>query len=405
MNFANAGIPVTVVEVERERLSRGIGVIRRNYELSAKKGGITEEEVERRMALISPSLEYEATVEVDVAVEAVFEEISVKREVFQRLDGILRAGAILATNTSTLNIDQIASFTKRPQDVIGTHFFSPANVMKLLEVVRGRETAKDVLATVVRLGKTLKKIPVVSGVCDGFIGNRMIEPYTRQAMFLVEEGALPQQVDRALEAFGMAMGPFRMSDLAGNDVSWYIRKRHYVERPDTIFSKLADRLCESGRFGQKTGAGWYKYAAGDRTAYPDPAVDQIILDYSNELGIKRREISDVEVIERCIYSLVNEGSRVLADGIAARASDIDIVYLYGYGFPRFRGGPMQYAEEVGLYNVVRVMRKFAASAHGDRTFWDPAPLLVRLVEENRGFSNIDERSSFRGGNSERVIEA
>jgi 3-hydroxyacyl-CoA dehydrogenase len=392
MNFANAGIPVVVVEVEKERLDRGLETIRRNYESSVRKGSISKEQAEQRMALIRPSLQLEALAGADMVVEAVFEEISAKQEVFQKLDRILRTGAILATNTSTLNVDQIASFTKRPEDVVGTHFFSPANVMKLLEVVRGRNTANDVLATIMQLAKTMQKVAVVAGVCDGFIGNRMIEPYTRQAMFLLEEGALPHQIDRALEAFGMAMGPFRMSDLAGNDVSWYIRKRHYVERPDTVFSKLADRLCEIGRFGQKTGAGWYKYLQGDRTAFPDPEVEQIILNYSKELGIERRQISDAEIIDRCMYALVNEGARVLADCIAARASDIDLVYLHGYGYPRFRGGPMQYADETGLYNVVRTMRNFSKYAHGDRKFWEPAPLLIDLVEQNRGFSSLDEKS-------------
>jgi 3-hydroxyacyl-CoA dehydrogenase len=391
MNFANAGVPVVVVEVEKGRLDQGIETIRRNYESSVRKGSISAQQAEQRMGLIRPSLQFEALAGANIVVEAVFEEISAKREVFQKLDSILQAGAILATNTSTLNVDQIATFTRRPEDVVGTHFFSPANVMKLLEVVRGQKTAKDVLATIMQLAKTMQKVAVVAGVCDGFIGNRMIEPYTRQAMFLLEEGALPHQIDRVLEAFGMAMGPFRMSDLAGNDVSWYIRKRHYVERPDTVFSRLADRLCEVGRFGQKTGAGWYKYSPGDRTAHPDPEVEQIILSYSKEIEIERRQISDAEIIERCMYALVNEGAKVLADGIAARASDIDIVYLHGYGYPRFRGGPMQYAEEVGLYNVVRTMRRFANHAHGDRSFWEPAALLIDLVEQNRGFSSLDKR--------------
>jgi 3-hydroxyacyl-CoA dehydrogenase len=305
----------------------------------------------------------------------VFEDIGVKEAVFKQLDAIAKPGAILASNTSTLDVNKIANFTKRPQDVVGMHFFSPANVMKLLEVVRGAATAKDVMATVMQVAKKIKKTAVVSGVCDGFIGNRMIEHYGRVAGFLLEEGATPAQVDKALEKWGMAMGPFRMGDLAGNDIGWAIRKRRYVEKPNIRYAKFADKLCEQGRYGQKTGKGWYLYKAGDRKAIPDPEVDAMLVEYRKELGITPRKISDAEIVERCIYALVNEGARIVEEGIAARASDIDMIYLTGYGFPMFRGGPMLYADEVGLYNVARRMQEFAASS-GD-AFWEPAPLIAK----------------------------
>ena len=296
MNFLNAGIPVTLLEMSQEALDRGIATIRGNYESSAKKGRLTVQQVEERMALLKPTLSYDDLKDADMAIEAVFEDISVKEAVFRRLDEVMKPGAILASNTSTLDVNKIADFTRRPQDVIGTHFFSPANVMKLLEVVRGAKTAKDVLATVMGLAKRIKKTAVVSGVCDGFIGNRMIEQYIRQALFLLEEGATPGQVDRALESWGMAMGPFRMSDLAGNDIGWAIRKRRYREQPGLKYSKIADRLCEQGRFGQKTGLGWYRYEAGRRDAIPDPVVDQMIVEHSKEIGAQRRKIGDEEIV-------------------------------------------------------------------------------------------------------------
>ncbi|MBA3902770.1 MAG: 3-hydroxyacyl-CoA dehydrogenase, partial [Rhodocyclaceae bacterium] len=317
-------------------------------------------------------------------IEAVFEEIGVKEQVFRKLDDVAKPGAILASNTSTLDVNKIANFTKRPQDVIGMHFFSPANVMKLLEVVRGAATARDVLATVMQLAKKIRKTAVVSGVCDGFIGNRMIEHYGRIAGFLVEEGASPQQVDRALEKWGMAMGPFRMGDLAGNDIGWAIRKRRYVEKPGVMYARIADKLCELGRYGQKTGMGWYRYEAGKRDAIPDPVVDKLIEDYRKEKGITPRKIGDEEIVERCIFALVNEGARLLEEGIAQRASDIDMVYLTGYGFPLHRGGPMLYADQVGLYNVARTVQRFAAQS-GD-TFWQPAPLLAKLAAEGKTFN-------------------
>ncbi|MGZ5583473.1 MAG: 3-hydroxyacyl-CoA dehydrogenase family protein, partial [Usitatibacter sp.] len=306
--------------------------------------------------------------------------------VFRKLDEVAKPGAILASNTSTLDVNKIAGFTKRPQDVVGMHFFSPANVMKLLEVVRGAKTAKDVLATVMQVAKKIRKTAVVSGVCDGFIGNRMVEQYLRQALFLLEEGASPQQVDAALEKIGFAMGPFRMSDLAGNDIGWAIRKRRYREKPNVIYSRIADRLCELGRFGQKTGSGWYRYEAGRRDAIPDPAVDEMIAAYRKEKGITPRKIGNDEIVERCVLALVNEGARILEEGIASRASDIDMVYLTGYGFPLHRGGPMLYADMMGLYNVVRSMERFAADPHGDPAFWKPAPLLAKLAAEGKTFT-------------------
>jgi 3-hydroxyacyl-CoA dehydrogenase len=296
----------------------------------------------------------------------------------------MKPGAILATNTSTLDVNKIAAFTRRPQDVIGTHFFSPANVMRLLEIVRGEKTAKDVLATVIALAKKIRKIGVVSGVCDGFIGNRMIEQYARQAGFLLEEGCLPEQVDKAMEGFGFAMGPFRMGDLAGNDVGWYIRKRRYAEHPDVIYSKTADILCEMGRFGQKTGAGWYDYKPGDRKAYPSEPVNSMIVNHSQEIGVERRAIDDKEIVERLVYALVNEAAYILAEGIAQRASDIDIIYITGYGFPLHRGGPMFYADTVGLPSVVAAMERYAAGRYGQ--FWKPAPLLAKLAGEGKTFN-------------------
>jgi 3-hydroxyacyl-CoA dehydrogenase len=386
MNFLNAGIPVTMLEMKAEALEKGVGTIRKNYENSLKKGKLTQDKLDQRMGLLKTTMSYDDLKDADLVIEAVFEEIGVKEQVFKTLDAVMKPGAILASNTSTLNVDKIANFTKRPQDVIGMHFFSPANVMKLLEVIRGAATAKDVLATVMQLAKKIKKTAVVSGVCDGFIGNRMIEHYGRVAGFLVEDGASPWQVDRALEKWGMAMGPFRMGDLAGNDIGWAIRKRRYVDKPDVKYSKIADRLCELGRYGQKTGMGWYRYEAGKRDAIPDPVVDKLIEDYRKEKGITPRKISDEEIVERCIFALVNEAARLLEEGIAQRASDIDMVYLTGYGFPLHRGGPMLYADQVGLYNVVRAMQRFAAAPGGDAKFWQPAPLLTKLVAEGKTFN-------------------
>jgi 3-hydroxyacyl-CoA dehydrogenase len=386
MNFANAGIPVKVLEVKKEALDKGVGIIRKNYENSAKKGRMKPDDVEKRMALITPTLSYEDIRDADIVIEAVFEEMSVKEGVFHKLDEVMKAGAILASNTSTLDVNKIAAFTKRPQDVIGTHFFSPANVMRLLEIVRGAKTGKDVLATVMQLSKKIRKLGVVSGVCDGFIGNRMIEQYSRQGLYMLEEGASPQQVDRAIERMGFAMGPFRMADLAGNDVGWYIRKRRYVEHPDMVYPKVADKLCELGRFGQKTGAGWYAYQPGKRDALPDPVVEKMIAEHRASIGVTPRKLSDDEIVHRLMFALVNEGAKILEEGIALRASDIDMIYLAGYGFPDYRGGPMLYADQYGLYNVVNRMAEFAANPHGDPGFWKPAPLLAKLAAQGKGFN-------------------
>ena len=384
MNFLNAGLPVTLLETKQEALDRGLATIRKNYENSAKKGKLTAEQVEQRMNLVTPTLSYDDLKQADLIIEAVFEEYSVKQSVFTQLDAVAKAGAILASNTSTLDVDRIAAFTRRPQDVLGTHFFSPANVMKLLEVVRGAATGKDVLATVMALSKKIGKTAVVSGVCDGFIGNRMIEQYSRQAGFLLDEGALPQQVDRAMEKFGFAMGPFRMGDLAGNDIGWAIRKRRYAEKPHMTYSRTADLVCELGRYGQKTGAGWYDYQPGDRTAYPSQEVNALIEQHSRDIGVARRKISDREIVERLVYALVNEGAHILQEGIAAKASDIDVVYLAGYGFPVWRGGPMFHADTVGLYNVLAAMRRYAKGYEGRA--WEPAPLLVELAEAGKSFN-------------------
>ena len=389
MNFANAGIPVTLLEMKQEALDKGVATIRKNYESSAKKGKLTAAQVQERMGLIKPTLSYKDLAQADIVIEAVFEELSVKETVFKKLDEVMKDGAILASNTSTLDVDRIAAFTRRPQDVIGTHFFSPANVMKLLEIVRGKKTAKDVLATAMGLSKKIKKTGVVSGVCDGFIGNRMLNGYASQARELLEEGALPKQVDRALESWGMAMGPFRMGDLAGGDISWAIRKRRYAENPKARREGLADRLCELGRFGQKTSAGWYRYEPGKRDAIPDQVVEELIQAFSKEEGISRRKISDEEIVQRCIFALVNEGAKILEEGIAQRASDIDLVYLAGYGFPPMRGGPMFYADSVGLFNVERAMQRFAANPHATPGFWKPAPLLSKLAAQGKTFNGSE----------------
>ncbi|PLC48396.1 3-hydroxyacyl-CoA dehydrogenase [Pollutimonas subterranea] len=375
MNFLNAGIPVMLLEAEQAALDRGVGTIRRNYENSMKRGRLTQEQLDERMALLSTTLRYEDLVDVDLVIEAVFEELGVKEKVFKALDAVVKPGAILASNTSTLNVDAIAALTKRPEDVIGLHFFSPANVMKLLEIVRGAKTAKDVLATSIALAKKINKKPVVSGVCDGFIGNRMLNSYRAASEELLLGGASPESIDKALEAFGFAMGPYRMGDLAGLDIGWAIRKRRQTENPDADFSAVADRLCETGRYGQKAGAGWYRYETGNRTPIVDPAVDKIIEDYRAEKGITTRTYTDREIVERCVYALVNEGAKILEEGIALRASDIDVVYLSGYGFPLHRGGPMHYAQQIGLFNVVRSMRGFAAQSDKAAEFWQPARLL------------------------------
>ncbi len=384
MNFLNVGTPVVLLETAQEALDRGLATIRRNYDNSAKRGKLTQEQVEQRMALITPTLDYAAFKDVDLVIEAVFEQMDVKEKVFTQLDAVCKPGAILASNTSYLDINKIASFTKRPQDVLGLHFFSPANIMKLLEIVRGEKTANDVMATALALGKQIKKVAVVSGVCDGFIGNRMLARYGAAAHALVVAGAAPQQIDKAMERFGYAMGPFRVGDLAGLDIGWATRKRKAAEAGVPHEPTIADKLCELGRFGQKTGAGWYRYQPGVREPQADAIIDQLIADYSSAKGATPRKVSDEEVVERCIYALVNEGARILAEGIAMRASDIDLVYLNGYGFPSHRGGPMCHANEVGLVNVVRALRRFADEPGADAC-WQPAPLLVQLAEEGKSF--------------------
>ena len=386
MNFLNAGIPVTMLEMKQDALDRGVATIRKNYEAQVKKGKLKADKYEQRMALLSTTLSYDDLKNADLIIEAVFEEIGVKEAVFKKLDEVAKPGAILASNTSTLDVNKIANFTKRPQDVVGMHFFSPANVMRLLEVVRGAATAKDVLATVMTVAKKIKKTAVVSGVCDGFIGNRMIEQYSRQAGFLLDEGCTPAQVDRAVEKFGFAMGPFRMGDLAGNDIGWAIRKRRAGEIANMKYSKTADLLCEMGRYGQKTGAGWYDYLPGKRDAIPSAVVEQMVVDHRKELGITPRKISDDEIVQRLVFSLVNEAAHILEEGIANKASDIDMIYLTGYGFPLFRGGPLCYADQFGLYNVVTTMKRFAANPLDDGAFWQPAPLLAKLVADGKSFT-------------------
>ena len=385
MNFLNAGIPVVLLEMTQAALDRGLAIIRKNYENSMKKGKLTPQQFEERMGLITLTLGYESFSDVDLVIEAVFEEMGVKEAVFRKLDEVCKHGAILASNTSYLNIDRIAEFTKRPGDVLGLHFFSPANVMRLLEVVRGARTAPDVLATCMALAKKMKKVAVVSGVCDGFIGNRMLSRYSAAAQNLIHVGALPQQIDGALQKFGLAMGPFRMGDLAGLDIGWATRKRKSAEAGVPMKLIVADKLCEAGRVGQKAGAGWYRYEAGKRDAIPDPVTEKLIADYRAANGITARKVSDEEVVERCIYALVNEGARILQDGIAVRGSDIDLVYLNGYGFPAHRGGPMLYADTIGLPNVVRALRRFAADPGADAS-WQPAPLLLQLAAAGNAFN-------------------
>jgi 3-hydroxyacyl-CoA dehydrogenase len=386
MAFANAGLPVSLTDASPTALAAGLEALRRAYETSVARGSLDRDAMDARLSLITPARSLAEIAQADIVIEAVFEDIDVKRQVFEALDSLMKPGAILASNTSTLDLDRIASFTKRPGDVVGAHFFSPANVMRLLEIVRGRGTAQDALATMMSLAKRLGKVGVVSGVCDGFIGNRMLEQYLRQAYLLLEEGALPAEIDRALEDWGFAMGPFRMSDLAGNDIGWAIRKRRASEKTGANHSPLPDRLCEQGRFGQKTGAGWYRYEPGKRTATPDLEVERMIVERSAEAGIARRRIDDDEIVERCWLALVNEGARILEEGVALRASDIDVVYTSGYGFPRHRGGPMFAADRMGLPAVHERMQQLQRNPRADPDFWRPAPLIGRLAAESKGFN-------------------
>ena len=385
MALANAGIPVLLKEADQAALDRGLATIKSNYANSVKRGRFTQEAADERFNRIRPTLSYDGFSNVDLVIEAVFEGMALKKEVFKELDRVCKPGAILASNTSTLSIDEIAASTSRPSFVIGTHFFSPANVMRLLEIVRGKATSKEVIATCMQLSKTLGKVGVLVGNCRGFVGNRMFGPYRREAQFLVEEGASIEAVDKALVDFGNAMGPLAVGDLAGLDVGWRIRKEYqHLEVPGVRQPIAEDRLCELGRFGQKTGAGWYKYD-DQRRASPDPAVDELVRQWVAEAGIVQRQISADEITERCIYALVNEGARILEEGYALRASDIDIIYLNGYGFPAHRGGPMWYADAVGLKKVYERVSEFHRQ-HGET--WRPAPLLKRLAEQGKTFAGF-----------------
>ncbi|WP_314963590.1 3-hydroxyacyl-CoA dehydrogenase NAD-binding domain-containing protein [Bradyrhizobium cosmicum] len=381
MSFANAGIPVTLIGTGEERLKRGMNIMQRNWEATAARGGIPADAPAKRMALINGVVGIENVGNADLVIEAVFETMAVKKEVFGKLDQFAKPGALLASNTSYLNIDEIANSTKRPQDVLGMHFFSPAHVMKLCEIVRGPRTAPDALMTAVEISSQIAKVPVVVGLCDGFVGNRMYDQGGKQAGKLLFDGALPQQVDAALTKFGMPMGPFVMGDLAGNDIGWLSRKDRGVK------SEIADALCEAGRFGQKTGKGWYRYEAGSRTPIPDPEVAMLIDHTLTRLGRKRRAVSEEEIIERVMYPIINEGARILEEGIAARAGDIDVVWLYGFGWPIYRGGPMYYADQIGLDKVLAKMRELQAAV-GDE--FKPAALLEKLVAEGKKFADFEQ---------------
>ena len=380
MTFANAGIPVALLDQNPEALERGLALIRKNYAVSVSRGSLPQARAEQALALIRGVGEYGALKDADILIEAVFETLTVKQQVFAQLDAVAAPHAILATNTSTLDIDAIAASTSRPQQVVGTHFFSPANVMKLLENVRGSRTAPEVIATVMALGKTLGKVPVLAGNCDGFIGNRMLAFYGLEAEFLLEEGATPEQIDRVIEGFGFAMGPLAVRDLAGNDVGFLIRQGRTLPA-DERWSPILERLVADGRLGQKAGKGFYRYEG--RTRIPDPQVLAIIEGVSRDLNIPRRDIADEEILRRLLHPLVNEGARIVEEGIALRAGDVDTVYINGYGFPAWRGGPMYWAEQCGLEHVVRTMQTLART-HGAR--WQPAPLLTRLAAAGRGWS-------------------
>lgn len=380
MSFANAGIPVTLIETGDEQLKRGLGIMQKNYDATAARGGIPADAPAKRMGLIKGVVGLENVKDADLIIEAVFETMAIKKEVFSKLDQHAKPGAVLATNTSYLNINEIAAMTKRPQDVLGMHFFSPANVMKLCEIVRGEKTAPDALMTAVAIAKRIAKVPVVVGVCDGFVGNRMLAARGKQAEKFLFEGALPQQVDAVLTKFGMPMGPFAMGDLAGLDIGWRSRQDRGIK------SEIADAICEAGRFGQKTGKGYYKYEAGSRSPLPDPEIEKLIEETTAKLGLKRRQISDDEILERLMYPMINEGARILEEKIAARPSDIDVVWLYGYGWPIYRGGPMFYADSVGLKKIAERL-SFYAKQTNDPSL-EPTPLLKRLADEGKTFASL-----------------
>ncbi len=381
MAFANGGYRVRVFDANNDALDRSKERAKGTYDSAVSRGRMGADEAQSRFARLSFVNALEELADADLVIEAVFENMDVKRDVFQRLDRVVKQGAVLATNTSFLNVDEIAAQTSRPQDVIGLHFFSPANIMRLLEIVRAAKTGPDVLATAMEIAKKIGKVGVVSGVCDGFIGNRMVERYVLRGLELVAEGASPRQVDEALERFGMAMGPFAMSDLAGNDISWLDRKRRIAEDPNYRSPGFADELCERGWFGQKSGQGWYKYQPGDRARHPNPEADELIVEWRQRNGILPREISDDEIVQRCIYALTNEGAKILHEGVAQKASDIDTVYVSGYGFPAHKGGPMFYAESVGLGKVLDRISSF--HAQGPDAGWEPAPLLRERAHAGR----------------------
>ena len=382
MNFANAGIPVIVLDQDEKNLERGIGVIEKNYQMMVDRGRLSQEMKDGVMSLITPSLNYEDLADCDIVVEAVYENLDLKQEIFKKLDDVVKDDAILASNTSGLDIDAISSVTNRPEKVVGTHFFSPANIMRLLEIVRGEKTSKETLATIMKLGKVIKKAAVMSLNAPGFIGNRMLFGYTQQANMLLLEGALPNQVDTALESYGMNMGPFRMMDLVGLDLGWRARKLAKLETPLT--NKIADALCEQERFGQKNSKGFYNYSEGSRAPNPAPENEEIYVKVAEENGFTRRDISDEEIVDRCIFGLVNEGAKILEEGVAQRSSDMDIVYINGYGFPIWRGGPMFYANSIGLDKVLEKINKFAEK---DENFWKPADLLVALANDGGKFAD------------------
>ena len=379
MSFANAGIAVTLIELGQEQLDRGLGVMKKNYDATAARGGMSADDVTKRMGLITGKVGLEAATDADLIIEAVFETMAIKKDVFAKLDAIAKPGAVLASNTSYLNIDEIASVTKRPQDVLGMHFFSPANVMKLCEIVRGAKTAPDVLVTAVNIARRIGKIPAVVGNCDGFVGNRMLSARSKQSDKLLYEGALPQQVDAVVTKFGIPMGPFTMGDMAGLDIGWRSRKDRGIK------SEIPDALCEDGRFGLKAGKGYYKYEGG-RAPIPDPEVEDLISKTLQKMGKTPRKVSDEEILERMVYPMVNEGARILEEGIAARASDIDVVWLYGYGWPIYRGGPMYYADTVGLKHVADRLAAYAKETNDPSL--EPAPLLKKLAAEGKTFASL-----------------
>ncbi len=383
MCFANAGIPVMLLDIKQEFIDKGMAVIKKNYASTVAKGKLQQEVMDKRVSLIKPTLVYEDLKDVDLVIEAVFEDMAIKKEVFAKLDAVCKSGVILATNTSYLNVNDIAAITKRPQDVMGMHFFSPANVMRLLENVRGAKTSPDVYATAMKVGKTIGKVPVLVGVCDGFVGNRMLAKRTRECGFMLEEGALPWQIDKVIYNFGFPMGPYAMGDMAGLDVGWRNRKAKFDSlTPREKACNIIDKICEMGRFGQKTGSGFYKYDE-KRNATPDPFIEELIIKHSQEVGIKRRTITEQEIIERAIYSMINEGAKILEEGIAARPLDIDVVWLFGYGFPIYLGGPMFYADTVGLKKVYDAILKYKDMVGAE--YWTPSPLLEKLAKEGNGF--------------------